>query len=280
MRGRTMEKSRFSEERITCALRQPAAGTAVSQCAARWRELTLFGILVVPLATLILGVPPIAQNQAYHSFADTRSVFRVPHFANVASNVVFLALGIAGRHVCASGTALGAVHSWRVFFWGTTAIAAGSAFYHWNPNNSALAWDRLPMTLAFMALFTALLAEHVALALERLVLPLAVFAGAASVAWWLYADDLRFYAWVQFAPLAGIVFLLLAHRGCYSHRRFLAFGLAAYLLAKAAEWADGAVFEVTSGTISGHTLKHLLAGIAISSVTSCCACGGLPCRLP
>ncbi|MBT3812899.1 MAG: hypothetical protein HOE45_04700 [Gammaproteobacteria bacterium] len=36
-------------------------------------------------------------------------------------------------------------------------VAAGSSYYHWNPNNQTLVWDRLPMTICFMSLFVALL---------------------------------------------------------------------------------------------------------------------------
>lgn len=119
------------------------------------------------------------------------------------------------------------------------------------------------MTIVFMALFAALTSEHVRLALERVLLPVALVLGIASVAWWRYADDLRFYAWVQFTPLVTIAFLLLACRGRYTHREFLAYGLVAYALAKAAEFGDAAIFELTAGNISGHTLKHLLAALAL-----------------
>ena len=87
--------------------------------------------------------------------------------------------------------------------------------------------------------------------------------GAASVAWWHYADDLRLYAWVQFMPLVILSLLVVLFPGRYTHRGFLLYGLACYLLAKVAEALDRQTFEATAGMVSGHTLKHLLAALAL-----------------
>jgi hypothetical protein len=37
----------------------------------------------------------------------------------------------------------------------------GSSYYHWNPNNDTLFWDRLPMTLCFMAILAIVVEERV-----------------------------------------------------------------------------------------------------------------------
>ena len=231
-----------------------------------WREVTLLALAAIPLAVLMLGVEPIPQDSAYHALADNRTVLGTPNFANVASNVAFLIVGALGLHLCMTRGASGASRSWLVFFIGAAAVAAGSAYYHWTPDDATLAWDRLPMTIVFMALLAALTSEHVRLDLERVLLPVALVLGVASVAWWRYADDLRFYAWVQFAPLVMIAFLLAAYRGRYTHREYLAYGLVAYALAKATELGDTAIFELTGTTISGHTVKHLLAALALFAV--------------
>ena len=231
-----------------------------------WREVTLLALAAIPLAVLMLGAEPIPQDPSYHALADTRTLLGIPNCANVASNVAFLIVGVLGLHLCLTRGASGASRSWLVFFIGAAAISAGSAYYHWAPDDATLAWDRLPMTIVFMALFAALTSEHVRLHLEHVLLPVALVLGAASVAWWRYADDLRFYAWVQFAPLVMIAFLLLAYRGRYTHREYLAYGLVAYALAKATELGDAAIFDWTGRMISGHTLKHLLAALALFAV--------------
>lgn len=35
---------------------------------------------------------------------------------------------------------------WAIFFFGVTATAFGSAYYHLRPNDSRLVWDRLPVS--------------------------------------------------------------------------------------------------------------------------------------
>jgi hypothetical protein len=79
------------------------------------------------------------------------------------------------------------------------------------------------------------------------------------VAWWRYTGDLRLYVWVQFAPLLAIVFTLSAFPARYTHRAYLLYGFACYALAKVAEFADADVYGLTSGIVSGHSIKHVLA---------------------
>jgi hypothetical protein len=245
----------------------PAASSVSTLAAtAGWREATLLALTALPLAMLLLGVEPLAQDDRYHALADTRTLLGIPNFANVVSNAAFLLVGAFGLRLCLAGSGGGASASWTVFFLGAAAVAAGSAYYHWAPGDATLAWDRLPMTVVFMALFSALVSEHLRPALERVLLPAALVVGAASVAWWRYADDLRFYGWVQFTPLAIILFLLLAYRPRYTHRAYLGCGLLAYAAAKVAEAGDGAIFEWTADAVSGHTLKHLLAALALFAV--------------
>lgn len=227
-----------------------------------WREAVLFGISLGLLA-VALSVEPVAQDPAYHHFADRRAAVGVPNFLNVVSNVAFLAVGSAGMALASRDRVPGARVSWGVFFAGAALVAFGSAYYHWAPTNAALVWDRLPMTLGFMGLFVALLSEHIDEKLERKLLLPALVVGAASVAWWRYADDLRLYAWVQFMPLIILPLLVALFPGRYTHRCYLLYGLACYLLAKVAEALDAQIFEASAAGVSGHTLKHLLAALAV-----------------
>ena len=226
----------------------------------RRREIAILVLICAPLAVLLAGVAAIPQDPAYHGLADTRTLLGIPSFMNVVSNVGFLIVGLPGLQL--RGHIDGAATSWRVFFWGILAIAFGSAYYHLRPENVTLVWDRLPMTIAFMALLSGVVAEHLRADIERRLLPVALAVGIISVAWWYYADDLRLYAWVQFAPFVAIAYVLLACPARYSHRHYLAAGFAAYALAKVAELGDAALFAATSGLVSGHSLKHVLAALA------------------
>jgi len=223
------------------------------------RELALVFLVLAPLGVLFAAVPPIAQDPAYHVLADQRGFLGVRNFANIISNVSFLIVGVMGLRLCLGSRVDGASRAWTVFFLGIFLIAFGSTWYHWSPNNETLAWDRIPMTVAFMALFAALVAEHVTPAIERGVLRGALVVGIVSVGWWHYTGDLRPYVWMQFAPLLALVFMVIAFPGRHSHRAYLILGLLLYGLAKVAELGDAAIFAATSGAISGHSVKHLLA---------------------
>jgi hypothetical protein len=232
---------------------------------APWREWLLGGVSVALLAGA-MAVDPIAQDLAYHRFADRRAVLGVPNFLNVASNLAFLLVGAAGLALCVRREGHGATLSWGVLFLGAALVAAGSGYYHWAPDNASLVWDRLPMTIGFMGLFVALLSEHIHEKLERYALLPALLAGAASVVWWHHADDLRFYAWVQFMPLVTISLLVVLYPGRYTHLRYLVYGLVCYLAAKVAEALDAQVYAASGELLSGHTLKHLLAALALYCV--------------
>ena len=226
----------------------------------RWREAGLLLVLLTALA-LVLALDPIRQDPAYHALADTRALFGIPNFFNVTSNAAFLIVGIAGLRWCFVNKGRGASASWTLFFFGIALIAAGSAYYHLAPGDGTLVWDRLPMTVAFMGCFVAIVSEHLDAGLERKLLVPAVVLGIASVVWWKYTDDLRLYAWVQLAPLLAVLYLMTAFPGRYSHRAYLIGGTAIYAAAKVCEFQDGAIFEMTSGIVSGHTLKHVAAAL-------------------
>ena len=223
------------------------------------RELALVFLMLAPLAAVFVAYPPIPQDPAYHNLADGRTFLHVPNFLNVATNIAFLIFGWMGLQLCLTRRIVGASRSWTTFFFGIVVVAFGSAYYHWNPNNQTLVWDRLPMTIAFMALFAALIAEHILPGIERTALRVAVAVGIISVGWWHYTDDLRLYGWVQFAPLLAIVYMLIAYRGRYTHRMYLLGGLIFYALSKLFELGDSMVYSATDHAISGHSVKHVLA---------------------
>jgi hypothetical protein len=156
---------------------------------------------------------------------------------------------------------------YRVFCTAVALVALGSGWYHLAPSNEALVWDRLPMTVAFMALFSALLADRISWLLGRALLWPLVVAGIASIAWWARteaagAGDLRGYALVQFLPVVLAPLILLMWRGGSLAARPLGLALAAYALAKLLEHFDAAVFAATGGLVAGHALKHLSAALA------------------
>ena len=124
-------------------------------------------LLFVLTALAVLGVgllEPIHQDPAYHNFADKRSWWGIPNTCDVLSSLPFLLFGLFGfllyrfqrlrilltqRNAC------------RFYLLGVTLTSLGSSWYHLDPNNVSLVWDRLPMAIAFMALFSFVFTEFV-----------------------------------------------------------------------------------------------------------------------
>src|SRR5271157_6561232 len=116
--------------------------------------LVFLGLMAASIAGLLL-LPPIPQDQGYHHFADQRTLLGIPNFWNVVSNVPFIVVGAAGlRRFHHDPTTI-------VLFLGIFLTGFGSSYYHWNPNDGTLFWDRLPMTLCFMAILAAVIEERV-----------------------------------------------------------------------------------------------------------------------
>ena len=82
------------------------------------------GIAVGGVVIAALAVPRVAQDPAYHQFADTRPLLGIPNSLNVLSNLPFALVGLE---------------------------------------------DRLPMTVGFMGLLTAILSERVSSRMARAV---------------------------------------------------------------------------------------------------------------
>jgi len=212
-------------------------------------------------------LPPITQDPAYHDFADHRGWLGIPNFLNVATNLAFLVVGFAGMALCARRqSGMGARWAWLACFTGVALVCFGSGYYHMSPDNDTLVWDRLPMSVGFMALSVAVVAEHVNLRLEKYLLVPAIVVGIASVIYWHYTNDLRPYALVQFLPLLLLPVILLLFKDRYTHRGFLVLALVIYIASKFAEYYDRGVFALTGHIVSGHSLKHLLAALAMLAV--------------
>jgi hypothetical protein len=235
------------------------------------------GVWILIGFTLVIFVaaaafPRTPQPLAYHDFADRRGWLGITNFGDVSSNLLFAVAGVAGLVFLSSRDGakrfLDRGERWPYFFvfLGLLLTAFGSAYYHLAPDNARLVWDRLPMTIAFMGLVAAMIAERINVTLGVYLLPVLLLIGAASVAWWWHtetigAGDLRFYAAVQaYAVLVLPVLLLLPPRYTRSGDFLVVFGF--YVMAKILETFDRQIFMLTGRMVSGHTLKHLAAGAA------------------
>ena len=239
------------------------------------RVAILLAMFVASVAA-ILFVAPIPQDPAYHLFADDRPLLGMANFGNVMSNLGFAVVGVMGLWSVFGPRRLELFDSpqnawpYQTFFMAVGLVGLGSAYYHLAPDNAPLFWDRLPMTIAFMALFYAILADRVAGISQRCrwLLPLLVAAGIASLLYWHWTEslgrgNLQFYALVQFYPMLALpVICWLFPKSRYTGGGYLVWVIFWYAAAKGLEHFDGEIFALLGHTVSGHSLKHLASAMA------------------
>jgi hypothetical protein len=240
-----------------------------------WRG-TLLLLITAAFLVAAIVVPAIPQPQSYHQFADCRAFLGIRNFFNVTSNLPFFAAGAWGLFVVLRGDGQFIDARERlpylVFFLGALLTCAGSAWYHWAPDNARLVWDRLPMTLGFAGLVAAALAERMDSQFGRRALWPLLALGVFTVMYWhgterAGAGNLVPYAAYQTWSIVIIVVLLLMFPARhYSHGHLLAWAAGWYGLAKVFETFDLKVFQLTGGAMSGHTIKHLVAAVAVFAI--------------
>ena len=233
------------------------------------RKVVILALVTAVIIVASVLVNPVPQDQQYHQFADQRDYFYIPNTLNVTTNLFFALIGLAGLYFLCIRRSLIVVDSifavYITFFAALAAVAAGSAYYHWMPDNQSLVWDRLPMTLAFMSFFTIILAERVSLNFARIIFLPLIIVGVLSIVYWHRSElagdgDLRPYGLVQFLPMLLIPMILLMFEEKFTRARAIWWFLGWYLAAKIFEILDDQIFDWL-GLISGHSLKHLSAGI-------------------
>ena len=240
-----------------------------------WPRVAILLGLLCACVIGVLFVPPIPQDPNYHLFADTRQWFGVPNFNNVMSNSGFALVGILGT-VTVAGAKRRLIFNqpidarpYVILFVGVALVSFGSGYYHWDPTNESLLWDRLPMSIAFTAFTSAVIADRVHAKSGNGWLLLALVAlGLASLIYWHHTEqlqrgDLRFYALVQFFPVVLLPFVFwLFPKHHYVPGRYIAWVVFWYGLSKLLELFDVEVFALCGQMISGHTLKHMAASLA------------------
>ena len=237
--------------------------------------LVLLVLLTASVVLVCCMLPRIPQPLSYHDFADRRSFFGIPNFNDVASNLPFAVIGLWGLALLRRLISNPAGHfhfidrrepwPYLFVFVGLLLTAFGSSYYHLDPNNATLVWDRLPMTITFMSMVAAVIMERISLRLGLWLLPILLIVGMASVLQWYWSEmrgagDLRFYAAVQ-AWSAMVILLALLFPARYTRSGDLGFVVGFYALAKVLEYFDKPIFAALH-IVSGHTLKHLAAAAA------------------
>lgn len=226
----------------------------------------MLAIIVVAIIAM-LSIDPIAQEPGYHNFADQRHIINIANFFNVLSNLPFVIIGIMGIRLVALRQATGGLAElqtlYLTFFVGVFLTGFGSAYYHFQPSNQTLLWDRLPMTIAFVTLFSVIVGEYISIQLARKLFVPLLIAGIASVVYWYATElgghgDLRAYVLVQFLPVVLIPLILWLFNSKLNGDKYIWGIIGAYGVSKLMELFDARLYSAF-GLLSGHSLKHLVA---------------------
>jgi hypothetical protein len=234
--------------------------------------------LLLAIVLLALLLPEIPQPPGYHAFADSRELLGIPNFRDTMSNLPFVLVGLAGVYALWRADSPASIRfrqpserwAYLAFFGGVLLTGLGSAYYHLDPSNERLVWDRLPIALISGALVLAILGDFRDVPAGKRWPPLFDLVGtlvvsAATVVYWALSPgeggDLAPYVVLQLYALAAVIAILAAGTPRYSRRGDVVVVIAFYCLARAGELLDTQIYAA-GHLLSGHTLKHLFAALA------------------
>lgn len=233
----------------------------------------IIAAVVILYGLLRLSFGPLPQDPSYHLLADTRTLLGViPRAGDVLTNLAILASGVFGlalrnRMTVApeERTAL------NVLIAATILTAFGSTYYHWAPSNATLVWDRLPLAIVLISILALVMADRVhPLFARHGIWPLTAFAVVSVIVWGISEamgrGDLLLYLVVRVGAGIAIALLVILRRPRHTGTRWLVAALIGEILMAALERHDDEIFRLTGGWVSGHSLKHVMVGVALGFV--------------
>jgi hypothetical protein len=235
------------------------------------REIALLAVCSGLLLMALLG-PSVSQPANYHQFADQHPWFGIPFAMDVLTNLPFALWGVMGllrlhqqqpERLEASQRA-----TVTLFFTGMVLTAMCSGWYHWAPGDAGLAVDRLGMVVAFAGLIGLAAAGRISARSGLTITCAVLLLGPLSVASWAVTGNVLPWVVLQFGGMALVLWMASIPRlaGALPIRWGVVIGI--YALAKLLEQGDHQVYALLGNTISGHSLKHVVASLAAWPVLS------------
>ncbi len=242
------------------------------------QSISILAGLFVGLFVLLLFLPEIPAPASYHDFADKRRFIGIPNFFDVLTNLPFLVIGLWGLFVVLNDKNRSFFLNTRakiplvLFFSGLPLVFLGSCYYHLAPSEGPLLWDRIPIVLAFSALFSVFVSDRIDIRIGLFyAMPLLMALSLLSLTWHHMSlpsgGDLRFYILVQLYPIMALPLLcrIRSPNGATTEKHLWKM-IVWYGFAKILELGDHIIFSATDGLISGHSLKHLASATAAAMV--------------
>ena len=216
------------------------------------------------------------QPRDYHLFADTRTCLDIPNFFNVASNFGFAMVGMGVlawlfmRRATLAKTFIERGELWIcvALYASTFLVTFGSAYYHLAPDNERLFWDRLPMALVACAFVGSVFADRFGARAGTWALAALLPVSLGALIYWQSTfapgpDNV----WPYFVTLYGslgfalIAMALFSSRYTHAHAAWVT--LAIYAVAMAFDDQLDEELYALGNLLSGHSLKHMLAAVAL-----------------
>lgn len=248
-------------------------------------EIALLAVCSVLLLIALLG-PSVSQPANYHQFADQHPWFGIPFAMDVLTNLPFALWGVIGllrlhqlspERLEASQRATA-----TLFFGGLVLTALCSGWYHWQPRDAGLAVDRLGMVVAFAGLLGLAAGGRISARCGTTLALVVLVLGPLSVATWAWTANVLPWAVLQFGGMAVVLYLARLPR--LNGALPVQWGgvILIYAAAKLLEQGDHQVYQLLGDTISGHSLKHLVASLAawpvLSALSDCIKRASVPTR--
>lgn len=231
------------------------------------------GRLLVGALGFVLGVAitvwsslPKQDPSSYFNFADQRMYLGIPNFSDVVSNLLFIYVGLWGMLLFFTPLWLRRPKGIMVtlFFVNLSVFCVGwgSSIFHMSPDPASLFWDRAPMAAMFMALLILIFSDRAPSPWWSVLLLPAMAVGVWS-AWHASfgIQDIRYYVLIQFGAILMAFIFLVLRKALFLNNALMYSALAFYAVAKFFEVSDHATLELWG--VSGHTLKHIVAAIAV-----------------
>ena len=191
----------------------------------------------------------ISLPKGYHNFADKRKLVGLPNAMNVLSNLfIIIPVIYLLKHKTENNT------NNNLLIIHITLLSLASAYYHYNPTDKSIFWDILMIaTLSIIVL--NIINEYKYGSLFYIL-------GILSVIYWKQTGDIRLYLLILIGvPI--IFFLKYYDNEDKDVKKNLYIILFFTVLYRFVEYYDHQIYNLTNNMISGHTLKHIFAGLSI-----------------
>lgn len=228
----------------------------------------IVGLVLISVSKLLV----LGDEAHFMNFADKRAMLGVDNAIDVLTNIGFLVVALLGLRAVAQSPAADDGDKARrltgfITFAAVLATAFGSTWFHLNPTHETLLWDRLPMAIGFSSLVCLLIVDRISARAGLWMLGGLTTFALWSIYQWQYLNFATPYTALQVGSILAVLLMAWLHSKGRIANRYIWLTALGYVIAKVFEALDRPLFELT-GFISGHSLKHIMAALALYALVA------------